>query len=129
MCRVIAWPMVLVSISGMLAGGCARESESSATARSVGADPAAPAGGSTVLLRVEGMHCDACVNAITHKLQKMDGVQNVQVSLKNREARVVVAEGRHPGQTELIEAIDALGYKASPLEEPATRPAEGESQG
>uniref|UniRef100_H2Z7G9 P-type Cu(+) transporter n=1 Tax=Ciona savignyi TaxID=51511 RepID=H2Z7G9_CIOSA len=42
----------------------------------------------TVVLNIEGMTCDACVNSIQTTLCKLEGVNNIQVSLDNKEATV-----------------------------------------
>jgi copper chaperone CopZ len=65
----------------------------------------------TVTLAIEGMHCQGCVTAITDKLQTLDGVREVRVSLPD-EAAWITLDG--PQQTEaIIQAIGSLGYRAT----------------
>ncbi len=73
----------------------------------------APAG-STAELRVEGMHCDACVALIEETLDETEGVLTASVDLQA--ARAVVGY-----QPELI-SVDAIrsviadtGYTATPI--------------
>ena len=42
--------------------------------------------------RVEGMHCDGCVQAITDKLKHVDGVVDCRVSLQEKRADVSVRD-------------------------------------
>ena len=67
------------------------------------------------------MHCDACVKAITNKLQKLPGVVQVQVSLESKTARTTVDKKTGPTADQIIEAVKALGYeKVRPGDRPAT---------
>ncbi len=77
---------------------------------------AAASGGTTVkLFHVEGMHCDGCVNAITDKVKKLDGVQSVEVSLEKHTARVVTEPGK-PTAAEIAQVIKDLGYQPEPFD-------------
>lgn len=42
----------------------------------------------TVLLTVNGMHCQSCVDNLTRQLRATQGVHDVQVDLGSRTARV-----------------------------------------
>lgn len=69
-----------------------------------------------VRFQVDGMHCDGCVQAITDKVKRVDGVVDCRVQLDRREADVAV---RDIGAGEAVrKAIEGLGYKVTPL--PAT---------
>ena len=60
-------------------------------------------------LRIQGMHCAACVVTIEGSLSKVDGVQKVVVNLAQETARV---EGDVLPQT-LINAVTSSGYEAT----------------
>ena len=60
-------------------------------------------------LKVEGMHCDACVRRVTAGLQKLPTVHLDRVSVG--EASLDFDASRvKPDQ--LIQALDAIGFKA-----------------
>jgi copper chaperone CopZ len=66
-----------------------------------------------VEIAIEGMTCDSCVEAITHELERLDGVRNVEVELGK--ARVTFTEGAsEPAVFE--RAIESIGYQATPGE-------------
>lgn len=73
---------------------------------------AAPA--QQVSLRVTGMTCGSCVKAITAELKKIEGVASVEVLLKKQRANVSYRADKVKVEA-LIEAINKLGYKASPM--------------
>ena len=60
-------------------------------------------------LRIQGMHCAACVVTIEAALSKVDGVQKAVVNLAQETARV---EGDVLPQT-LINAVTSSGYEAT----------------
>jgi copper chaperone CopZ len=66
-----------------------------------------------VWLKVEGMHCQGCVNAVRRAvLEKNEGVREVEIDLGT--GRVVVSF--KPGNTDagsILSAITAAGYRAS----------------
>lgn len=81
-----------------------------------------------VVLRIEKMSCQHCVKAITQKTQAMEGVKRVEVVLDDKRGRFVVSDER-PGASDLIAAINSLGYEASVADEvsvPATTSAGGQ---
>jgi copper chaperone CopZ len=78
-----------------------------------------------VALAVEGMHCSGCVEAITAKLQKLDGVRKVRVSLARRTAWVMLDDAHPPKISGIVDAIESLGYKAKPEDAPTSRPSLG----
>ncbi|MHB9059681.1 MAG: urease accessory protein UreH domain-containing protein, partial [Bacillota bacterium] len=66
----------------------------------------------TARLRVVGMHCQSCVNRITHRLSGVPGVESVAVDLGRAQVSVVY----HPKQVGLDKVrreIAALGYDVS----------------
>ena len=66
--------------------------------------------------RVDGMHCDGCVQAITDKVKHVDGVVDCRVSLTDRQADVVVRDDATALPVQ--HAIEKLGYKVKPLPAP-----------
>ena len=73
--------------------------------------PAAPV---VLRLQVDGMHCQGCVDAITDKVKRVDGVVDCRVSLEERQASVALREASHG--PEVQKAIEKLGYKVTPLQ-------------
>lgn len=63
--------------------------------------------GTTLVLVVDGMSCEACVRSVTKALGRVPGVRTVDVDLAAREVRVV-HDG--VGLDALKTAIDAAGY-------------------
>ena len=69
--------------------------------------PAVARASETIILGVEGMHCDGCVNAVTTKVSKVDGVESCEVSLEDGTATVVA----DPASFDEVQgAIAKLGY-------------------
>ena len=64
-------------------------------------------------LRIQGMHCAACVVTIEGALSKVDGVQKVVVNLAHETARV---EGDVLPQI-LINAVTSTGYEATLMDD------------
>jgi copper ion binding protein len=74
-----------------------------------------------VEIAVSGMVCDSCVQAITHEVGRLEGVQSVEVDLENGKAVVLYAEGVvEPAALE--QTIDGLGYTATPGSPVAAEP-------
>lgn len=66
----------------------------------------------TVVLDVEGMHCDGCVRRIAEFLEKTPGVVSAAVSLEEKRA-VVGLSTNDLIEERLIEAVVAAGYGAT----------------
>lgn len=67
-----------------------------------------------VVLQIEGMHCDACVEHVTAALRGLRGVQRVELaSWRSPQATVIVSE--EVAERELIEAVARAGYRARVL--------------
>lgn len=62
------------------------------------------------ILKIEGMSCNNCVRHVTEALQKVGGVEKVEVSLQEGRARVT---GAAPVE-KLIAAVQEEGYTARP---------------
>ena len=63
-----------------------------------------------VTLRVSGMTCNHCVQAVTRALMTCDGVESVEVDLASASA---VARGISYDTDCLVNAVIAAGYEAS----------------
>ncbi len=76
----------------------------------------------TVTLELEGMTCASCVNRIEKKLKKVLGVAEANVNLATEKGTVKY----NPAQADvatLLKAVEAAGYRATPLEEEVSRSA------
>ncbi len=62
----------------------------------------------TVRYRVDGMHCDGCVGAITRKVTAVQGVTACEVSLEGGEATISMTSASV--EVAVLEAIRKLGY-------------------
>jgi copper chaperone CopZ len=64
-----------------------------------------------VEIAIEGMTCDSCVQAITHELERLEGVRTVEVDLERGKALVTFTQGEsEPAVFE--RAIEKIGYQA-----------------
>jgi copper ion binding protein len=83
------------------------------------AAPATPAtarlgpGEARVEIPVSGMHCGHCAARVEAAVQKLDGVKTADVQLHDGKV-VVVFEKAKLAPAKIVEAIDALGFKAGP---------------
>ncbi len=62
-------------------------------------------------IKIEGMHCAACVSNVENTLKKNEGVVNCQVNLATHSARVEYKNDKID-QSSIIEIIAELGYRA-----------------
>jgi copper chaperone len=69
-----------------------------------------PADAQTVTIKVQGMTCGDCANAIRNALLKLDGVYDAEVSHETGLALVKV-DASKVDQARLDEAISKAGYK------------------
>ena len=60
-------------------------------------------------LKVEGMSCHHCTEAVTRAVRALAGVQNVEVSLNKKSAEVRYDETR-VSEEDLAKAIEEEGY-------------------
>lgn len=60
-----------------------------------------------IVLTLEGLSCNGCVNAVTNALMMLDGVEQVEVTLY--EAYVTGSASAE----QLIEAVEEAGFDAS----------------
>jgi len=71
----------------------------------------AVAGDKKVEIKVDGMTCDGCVNKVKTTLEKVDGVESAEVSLKDNLA-VILYDDSKTDETSLKKAINTTGFKA-----------------
>lgn len=64
------------------------------------------------LIRIEGMHCHKCEQAITKAVQKLPGVYEVEVDFNSRQASVLYHSGQ-VGVKQLTDAITQTGYRVT----------------
>jgi copper chaperone len=68
----------------------------------------------TTTLKIDGMTCGHCVQAVTKALKGTNGVNDAQVDLRAGRAQVEYEEGRtNPG--DLAAVVTDEGYTAEPL--------------
>jgi copper chaperone CopZ len=109
--RIISLAISALLLSLSVSVGCRDESQEPA------AEPAAVSNAEKIeVFHIEGMTCENCVQAITDRLQKMEGVQQVRVSLEAAAAWVHLDPQNAPDNDAIITAIESLGFKAKPLE-------------
>ena len=65
---------------------------------------------------ITGMTCAACQANVTRCVQKLEGVQDVNVSLLSNQMTVSYDEARLQPET-IIRAVTGIGYGASSLEQ------------
>jgi len=70
----------------------------------------------TVEIPVEGMICMSCVATVKKSLSNIDGVVEVHVSLKDKNAKVTY-DPKKVTIEELKNAINKMGYKAGDIKE------------
>ncbi|MCA9680876.1 MAG: heavy-metal-associated domain-containing protein [Myxococcales bacterium] len=66
-----------------------------------------------VEIDVQGMTCDSCVQAITHEVGLLEGVNNVAVDLEGHKATVTFTEGAVE-LAAIEQTIERIGYEAEP---------------
>ncbi|XP_076800660.1 copper-transporting ATPase 2-like [Clavelina lepadiformis] len=66
----------------------------------------------SVVINIDGMTCDACVNSIQSTIASMEGVISVQVSLQNKHG-IVCYKTAATSPDKLVDAIEDMGFDAS----------------
>lgn len=82
------------------------------------ADDPLPRGQQRVVVPVEGMTCGGCVATIKIAVKKLNGIVKVDADHKKGTATVVYEQDKID-VSQIVEAINKCGFKASP---PETRP-------
>lgn len=65
-----------------------------------------------ITIKIKGMGCQNCVNAVTESLNELEGISRVNVSLEKESAEVEYDESK-VNSDKMIEAIKELEYEAS----------------
>ena len=65
-----------------------------------------------ITIKIKGMGCQNCVNAVTESLTELEGISKVNVSLEKESAEVEFDESKINAD-KMIEAIKKLEYEAS----------------
>ena len=66
-----------------------------------------------IVLKIEGMHCDGCVKRVKNVLQKMEGIEDVDVSLEEKTAKIKM--NGEVDLKEVKEKIENLGFEVKSL--------------
>ncbi len=86
---------------------------------------------SRAVLALEGMTCASCAMRIEKGLKKIPGVQDASVNLATEQATVTY-DPVQTGLEQMVQKVDAVGYKAIPIVLPASRlttPVKSEREG
>ncbi|MFQ5605746.1 MAG: heavy-metal-associated domain-containing protein [bacterium] len=67
--------------------------------------------GQQITLNIKGMTCEGCVSRVEKALNKIDCVDDVEVSLADEQARFVCADEK-TDPAKFVQAIEKLGFKA-----------------
>lgn len=68
----------------------------------------------TLVFRVEGMHCGSCALLIDDTLEDLPGVHSTQTTMKQGRSTVELDASQNSPE-DVIAAIEDLGYRASPV--------------
>lgn len=64
-----------------------------------------------IVLGIEGMYCDGCVNRLTKVLKALDGVVDAKVSLENKSAEIEYDENELE-LDDIKQAVSDAGFEA-----------------
>lgn len=70
---------------------------------------------------IEGMTCASCAMRIEKGLKKVPGVLDAQVNLATERATITY-QPNETGIEQMVQKVDMVGYKAIPLDQPASTP-------
>ncbi len=65
-----------------------------------------------IIIKIKGMGCQNCVNAVTESLTELEGISKINVSLEKESAEVEFDESKINAD-KMIAAIKELEYEAS----------------
>ena len=84
---------------------------------------------SQAVLALEGMTCASCAMRIEKGLKKVPGVKDANVNLATEKATVTY-DPAQTGLEQMVQKVDAVGYKATPLTlpTPTPQPVQGEPE-
>jgi len=69
--------------------------------------------GDVIEIGVSGLTCPFCVDGLDRNLEKLDGVSNADVSLKNNKARIIMKPGVKANIKAIKAAIIDAGFTPS----------------
>src|SRR5438034_3206452 len=72
------------------------------------------------VLALEGMTCASCAMRIEKGLKKLPGVKDASVNFATEQATVTY-DAAQTGMEQMVQKVDAVGYKAIPLVMPAPK--------
>src|SRR6266571_74457 len=75
---------------------------------------------SSATLALEGMTCASCAMRIEKGLKKLPGVKDASVNFATEQATVTY-DSAQTGMEQMVQKVDAVGYKAIPLVMPAPK--------
>jgi copper chaperone CopZ len=64
----------------------------------------------TIVLKIEGMHCEGCADTIKALVEKAQGVRMATVSVESGEARVLF-DPAAIGEDEIVAVVQRPGYR------------------
>src|SRR5205823_13761112 len=76
---------------------------------------------SRAVLALEGMTCASCAMRIEKGLKKVPGVKDASVNFASEQATVTY-DPTQTGPEQMMQKVDAVGYKATALVSPAVKP-------
>src|SRR6266852_8324560 len=82
---------------------------------------------SRAVLALEGMTCASCAMRIEKGLKKLPGVKDASVNLATEQATVTY-DPSQTGPEQMVQKVDAVGYKAIPLVMPTPKSASVEPE-
>lgn len=65
-----------------------------------------------IIIKIKGMGCQNCVNAVSESLKELEGISKVNVSLEKESAEVEFDETKINAD-KMVETIKELEYEAS----------------
>lgn len=63
-----------------------------------------------VKIEVDGLSCPFCAFGLEKKLKKIEGVEKVDVSVKNAHALLILTNGDQPDENDLRKAVKNAGF-------------------
>ncbi len=67
------------------------------------------------IIGIEGMMCNGCANRVKNSLEQIDGVQEVEVSLENKNSVIILNDD--VSNDDLKSAVEDLDFKVTSIEE------------
>ncbi len=62
----------------------------------------------TIIIKIDGMHCEGCENRIKNSLKEFDGIKDVQANYKTGE---IIIKEENANIDEVKELLEDLGFK------------------